>query len=83
MTTFTELTSKGVEKEAIGMIPTHDQLKLAMSQGFYPNYKEMDINFLPSYKMSSTKQGEYVNKRDQAPSYTDRVMYKNNTSLTI
>ena len=64
------------------MIETHDQLKEAMGQGYYPNYKEMEIKFDPSYKMSVTKV-EYVNKKDQAPSYCDRVLYKNNTPLKL
>ena len=42
----------------------------------------MEINFDPSYKMYPKKH-EYFNKRDQAPSYCDRVLYKNNTALTV
>ena len=81
-TTFTDLNNSNVQTEAIGMILEKDQLVEAMGQGYYPGYREMDISFDPSYKMS-TKKHEYVNKRDQAPSYCDRVLYKNNTSLTV
>ena len=31
----------------------------------------------------SSEVDQYINKKDQAPSYTDRVLYKNNSSLTI
>ena len=53
-----------------------------MGEGYYPGYEEMDITFDPSYKMSTSKH-EYVNKRDQAPSYCDRVLYKNNSGRRV
>ena len=59
------------------MIPTHDQLMEAMSDGYYPGYIEQPITFLPSYKMS-TSEMKYVNKKEQAPSYCDRVLFKPN-----
>ena len=62
-TTFTDLNNTNVSTDAIGMIPTHDQLIEAMEEGYYPGYQEMEINFDPSYKMSTSKH-EYVNKRD-------------------
>lgn len=51
-----------------------------MLQGYYPGYQEPQINFLPSYKCSTSEKEVYVNKKDQAPSYCDRVIYKNNSS---
>ena len=57
-------------------------MTISRSQGNFPNYQEPKIDFLPSYKMSS-EVDQYINKKDQAPSYTDRVLYKNNSSLTI
>ena len=48
---------------AIGMTKTIDQLLEAQSQGYYPGYVEQDINFIPSYKMSTTEES-YVNKKD-------------------
>ena len=45
-------------------------------------YEEAKIDFYPSYKMKKAK-FEYVNKKNQAPSYCDRVLYKNNSCLPI
>ena len=81
-TTFTDLNNSNVKQEAIQMVSTKDQLTISKSQGNYPNFLEAKIDFLPSYKMSS-EVDQYINKKDQAPSYTDRVLYKNNSSLTI
>ena len=64
------------------MIPKRDQLTISRSEGNYPSYTESGINFLPSYKMSSEFDA-YIDKKNQAPSYTDRILYKNNSSLTI
>eukprot|EP00347_Sterkiella_histriomuscorum_P004413 403360556 len=55
-----------------------DQLLKAISQGKYPLYKEFAINFMPSYKRNKTD-NDYLNKKNQAPSYTDRILYRNNT----
>ena len=35
---------------------------------------------MPTYKMSDQKD-VYVNKNDQAPSYCDRVLFKNNMPI--
>ena len=80
-TSFADLNNSNVQTEAIGLINDLDQLLEAKSEGYYPNYEEMEITFDPSYKMYP-KKNEYFNKKNQAPSYTDRVLYKNNTSLT-
>jgi len=74
---FTELNNTNVRDLAISWIPTKDQLVEAMSEGYYPGYAEMPITFIPSYKMS-TNEESYVNKKDQAPSYCDRCLFKNN-----
>jgi hypothetical protein len=50
--------------------------------GKYPDYNEYDINFLPSYKRNKNESG-YFNKKSQAPSYTDRILLKNNTTNEI
>ena len=34
----------------------------------------------PTYKLSMFEPEVYVNKNNQAPSYTDRVLYKDNTA---
>ena len=49
-------------------------------QNRYPGYIESPINFKPSYKRSKTDQTSYFNKKNQAPSYTDRILVKNNAS---
>ena len=43
---------------------------------------EGKINFLPTYKRDMNGTG-YVNKKDQCPSFTDRIMVKNNSSGTV
>ena len=60
-----------------------DQLHLVMNElGKYPEYQEPPINFKPTYKRSKVDE-TYFNKKNQAPSYTDRVLYKNNTNQQI
>lgn len=54
-----------------------DQLVEARAEGHYPGYVEQPITFLPSYKMSSTEL-VYINKKEQAPSYCDRCLFKCN-----
>ena len=44
----------------------------------YPNYYEGKINFMPTYKRN-TDDNNYKNKKNQAPSYCDRILFKNNT----
>lgn len=46
----------------------------------YPNYFEPQINFLPTYKRNEYD-NQYINKKSQAPSYCDRVLFKNNTGF--
>ena len=46
----------------------------------YPFYKEQQkITFFPTYKRNQTD-NYYKNKKSQAPSYCDRILFKNNTS---
>ena len=77
MTNFKDLNNTNVREYAVQMISSHDQLKLAQSLGYFPCYEEQPIDFLPTYKMSN-KEELYVNKKDQAPSYCDRILFKNN-----
>ena len=44
----------------------------------YPNYYEAKINFMPTYKRN-VDDNSYKNKKNQAPSYCDRILFKNNT----
>lgn len=61
-----------------------DQLFQSMTKFIqYPCYEEGDIAFAPTYKLSSTKVNQYVNKKNQAPSFTDRVLFRNNSASKI
>lgn len=44
----------------------------------FPGYHEEPINFMPTYKCDSLSNGIYINKKDQCPSFTDRVLFKSN-----
>jgi len=81
-TRFQHFNNTNIETEAVSLIPTHDQLGIAIKEGNYPDYVEPPITFLPSYKLSNTEL-VYIDKKDQAPSYCDRVLYKNNSSLKV
>ena len=61
-----------------------DQLYKSMNElGKYPDYIEYDINFKPTYKREKFEKDKYFNKKNQAPSYTDRVLFKNNTATPV
>ena len=58
-----------------------DQLYLAMThQNRYPAYVEFPITFRPTYKRNKIEHDLFHNKKNQAPSYTDRILYRNNNS---
>ena len=81
-TTFEKFNNKNIE-QAIHLFKSLDQLQHSMNvEKNYPGYLEPAIDFLPSYKLSKTA-NQYIDKKDQAPSYCDRILYKNNTSLNI
>ncbi len=44
----------------------------------FPGYHEEPINFMPTYKRDEMSNGVYINKKDQCPSYTDRILLKVN-----
>lgn len=46
----------------------------------FPDYVEEEINFWPTYKRGPFQNGHYINKKEQCPSYTDRILFKNNTN---
>lgn len=48
----------------------------------YPDYQEFEIGFPPTYKRNKHEPG-YFNKKNQAPSYTDRVLFRNNTCQRV
>mmetsp|Transcript_26318 Transcript_26318/g.19746 ORF Transcript_26318/g.19746 Transcript_26318/m.19746 type:complete len:112 (+) Transcript_26318:102-437(+) len=75
--TFTELVPQ-MEK-ILELRPKLDQLHIAMNfQNKYPGYFEAPIAFLPTYKRHATNPRQFHNKKNQAPSYTDRVLIRNN-----
>ena len=54
-----------------------------MQLGYYHGYTEQPKNWLPTYKLSRTEPHVYVNKKEQAPSYCDRILMKNNTKDSV
>jgi hypothetical protein len=44
----------------------------------FPGYHEEPITFMPTYKRDSNSNGVYINKKEQCPSFTDRVLFKQN-----
>ena len=81
-TDFNQLMAKGKE-HALNMVQTEDdQFTISKESGFFVNYNEPKIDFMPTYKLHKNKL-EYVNKNSQAPSYCDRVLVKNNSSLKL
>ena len=81
-TTFAELNNQNT-LEALQMVHTDsEQLAQSLKEGNYPNYIEPRIKFLPSYKMEFND-SLYKDKKNQAPSYTDRILFKNNSSLEV
>ena len=78
-------------KIATDLIDEYDQLHISMNRkkeelrgvvqhvtSKYPNYYEDKITFKPTYKRNFDDQ-YYKNKKNQAPSYCDRILFKNNT----
>jgi len=59
-----------------------EQLSIARNNGLYPGYQEPPMDWMPTYKCNFTDHG-YADKKDQAPSYTDRVLFRNNTSQKV
>lgn len=48
------------------MNPKIEQLWIAMKAGNFPEYKEEEKKWLPTYKLSSKAFNVYVNKKDQS-----------------
>jgi hypothetical protein len=69
--------------DAYKFIETLDELTEAKrDHQRFPGYHEAPISFKPTYKCSdsSNECADYINKKEQCPSYTDRILFKNNTS---
>lgn len=56
-----------------------EQLRTAFKAGHFVGYQEYPITFLPTYKCDPKVAGQYLNKKNQSPSYTDRILEKANT----
>lgn len=57
-----------------------DQLRREMAQKrAFVGFSEGDINFAPTYRMLKGR-GGYSNKKNQNPSYTDRVVWRSAAS---
>ena len=44
--------------------------------------QEGPLTFYPTYKRNSKGEG-YVNKKEQPPSWTDRILFKDNKGLNV
>ncbi len=61
------------------MLSSHDELHQLKSLGEkYPGYHEEPITFMPTYKCDFAQNNVYLNKKNQCPSYTDRILIKQN-----
>lgn len=60
-------------------IPTYDELyEQRHERNRFPGYHEEAIDFMPTYKRDDRSNGVYVNKNNQCPSFTDRILIKDN-----
>lgn len=60
------------------MVHQLDELYFERGLGKFPGYHEMAIDFDPTYKRDASTNTFYVFKKDQCPSYCDRVLFKVN-----
>ena len=68
-------------EHASQLVNQMDQLnKLREVEGIFPDYIEPEITFKPTYKLKKHI-NEYTNKKEQCPSYTDRILTKSNSCL--
>lgn len=44
----------------------------------FPGYHEEPIDFMPTYKRDAISNDVYINKKEQCPSFTDRILFKAN-----
>jgi hypothetical protein len=65
--------------DAVKHIPMNDELTRAREDWLaFPEWHEEPITFMPTYKRDDKSNAVYINKKDQCPSYTDRILVKNN-----
>jgi phosphatidylinositol-3,4,5-trisphosphate 5-phosphatase 2 len=76
---FMSTYSKHIDnvKKSREMIKSLDELHDSMQnkQSCF-GYHEETIHFDPTYKRSALENSTYINKKDQCPSYTDRIIVK-------
>ena len=93
--TYEQMCDQGQIKIANKLMDEMDQLKISQrgeqieiqkkgktvvrqTSPKYPYYYEPKISFKPTYKRNFNN-NLYKNKKSQAPSYCDRILFKNNT----
>lgn len=72
-------TVASCEKKDYPELLSHDQLRREMNfpDGYkcvFPNFQEGEITFAPTYRWEKSR-NVFSNKKDQSPSYTDRVLW--------
>ena len=62
------------------MLDSLDELyEMRSQQSLYPGYTEEPIRFTPTYKCEFQENNlKFINKKDQCPSFTDRILFKQN-----
>ena len=70
-------------KKSPALVAEYDQLTSHLRDGYYPGYQEGEIKFMPTYKLDTEIWDEYIGEEEQCPSYTDRILFKNNTNCTM
>lgn len=79
-TTFEELNNETMAEKLKFLVSSKEQLTQAMHDGNFPLYYEMPLTFLPSYKLDDVE-NIYIDKKNQGPSFCDRILFKNNSTL--
>lgn len=70
------LSTKGTFAELL----RYDQLNNERREkNVFAEFMEGEITFLPTYRMEYGKKGRYNNKKNQSPSWTDRILWKDNS----
>ena len=60
-----------------------DQLTIQKKQNLImTNFQEAPLNFKPTYRLSKTS-SEWSNKRNQTPSWTDRILFKSHKEVQV
>ncbi len=80
--TFQETVAE-INKKNINHLLKKDQLiKLKLQNQVFYNFQEPEIKFYPTYRRIKGTD-EYSNKKNQSPSWCDRIMVKTNRSIDM